>query len=141
MDNLHPKLLERVNSLLVRMKELGYNLRIVSGYRSFKDQDDLYAQGRTKPGKIVTNAKGGQSYHNYGLAVDLAFVIDGKISWDEKLPWSRLGMEGKQFGLEWGGLFKKFKDRPHFQYTNGFSLDVLRDLYNKNGLNKVWEII
>ena len=44
--------------------------------RTFKEQDDLYSQGRTRPGKIVTNAKGGDSYHNYGLAIDIVLLVD-----------------------------------------------------------------
>lgn len=138
---IHPELEKRIEALIVRMKELGYNVVITSSYRSFKQQNDLYAQGRTKPGKIVTKAKAGTSYHNYGLAADLAFVVNGKISWDEKLPWNLLGKEGKLFGLEWGGDFKSIKDRPHFQYTKGFTTNQLLQIYNKYNLKKVWEAI
>ena len=58
-------------------------VRIAQGFRTFKEQDALYAQGRTKKGEVVTNSKGGQSVHNYGFAVDIVLIIDGKIaSWD-----------------------------------------------------------
>ncbi len=63
-------------------------VRIAQGLRTFQEQDDLYAIGRTKPGKKVTNAKGGQSVHNYGFAVDIVLIIDGKTaSWDVKKDW------------------------------------------------------
>src|SRR6478609_5661733 len=68
-------------------------IRIVQGLRTIKEQDDLYAQGRTKPGKVVTNARGGSSFHNYGVAFDFAILLDKDkngsfetILWDENLP-------------------------------------------------------
>lgn len=138
----HPELDKRIEALIVRMKELGYNIVKTSGYRSFKEQDALYAQGRTKPGKIVTYAVAGSSYHNYGLAQDVAFLVNGKVSWDEKMPWNLLGKEGKLFGLEWGGDWKgKKRDRPHFQYTKGFTTGQLLQIYKKYNLKKVWEVV
>lgn len=83
-------------------------------YRSSDEQDALYAQGRTKPGKVVTNARGGQSLHNYRLAFDIAFKdARGRIVWD--VPhFRRFAAIAKANGLAWGGDWRSFKDYPHF---------------------------
>ena len=99
-----------------------------------KEQNELYQIGRTKAGKIVTNAKGGQSYHNYGMAFDLVLIIDGKqASWDtlkdfdgDKVSdWLECVEIAKSYGWEWGGDWAKFKDQPHFQKTFGKSIAEL----------------
>lgn len=141
MSDLHPILETKLNRLVQKMAESGWVVAVQSGYRSIEAQNKLYAQGRTKPGKRVTNAKGGRSYHNFGIAADVVFKVNGKWSWDDKLPWNKLGEEGKALGLEWGGDWKSIKDRPHFQYTNGLKLDNLNVLYKVGGLTKVWEAI
>ncbi len=89
-------------------------------YRSPEEQNELYEQGRSKPGKVVTNAKGGQSLHNYqpALALDIAFKsADGEVHWDLDL-FSKFAEIGKNFGLAWGGDWMKFKDYPHYQPPN-----------------------
>ena len=103
----------------------------------------LYAKGRTTPplGKanIVTNARGGQSWHNFGLAFDIV-VLDtiGKEDWDIRHPaWKAVAALGKSVGLEWGGDWVSFKDYPHFQYTAGLTLVQARQLMT-NGLPAVW---
>lgn len=105
--------------------------------RSLAEQNALYAQGRTKPGSIVTNAKGGQSWHNWGMAVDIALVLDtnkdGKFdtaSWDDKgdydadkhSDWMEIVAIFKKHGWVWGGDFKSIVDKPHFQKTFGLTL-------------------
>jgi len=99
-------------------------IRITQGLRTFKEQDELYAIGRTKPGKKVTNAKAGQSIHNYGLAVDICLMIDGKTaSWDtakdcdndKVADWYECVKIFAKYGWEWGGNWKTFKDLPHFE--------------------------
>jgi len=112
------------------------NIIITQAYRSIEIQNELYAQGRTKPGKIVTNAKGGTSYHNYGLAFDIAVMNkDGKtVNWsdicdtdhDNKKDYYEIGALGKSIGLEWGGDFKSIIDIPHFQLTYGLSIKDLQ---------------
>lgn len=72
------------------------------GYRSIEEQNALYAQGRTKPGNIVTNAKRGQSNHNYGIAFDVAIWNGNTIVWDR--DWNKIGTIGKSCGLEWGAI-------------------------------------
>jgi len=96
------------------------DVRITNAFRSWDEQDKLYAQGRTIPGSIVTNAKGGDSYHNWGLAFDASPYENGRISNDIK-KYKRMGQLGQQVGLEWGGNFISIVDLPHFQYTLGLN--------------------
>ncbi|AHL18993.1 endolysin [Listeria phage LP-083-1] len=93
----------------------GIGIIVSQGYRSIAEQNGLYAQGRTKPGNIVTNAKGGQSNHNFGVAVDFAIdlIDDGKIdSWQ---PSATIVNMMKRRGFKWGGDWKRFTDLPHFE--------------------------
>ncbi len=99
---------------------IGLKLRITQGYRSIAEQDAYYAQGRTSPGIIVTNAKGGESYHNYRLAFDVVQMINGKPNW-ERIP-NYIGSLGDSFGFEWGGNWQSIIDYPHFQMTFGQSI-------------------
>jgi peptidoglycan L-alanyl-D-glutamate endopeptidase CwlK len=100
--------------------------------RTFAEQNVLYAQGRTKPGKIVTNAKGGLSYHNYGMAIDIVLIANGAASWDSgkdfdadgKADWMEVVAIFKQFGWE-AGIDWKFRDAPHFQKSLGYSVRQL----------------
>jgi len=108
--------------------ELAIKLRITQGLRTFAEQDALYAKGRTVPGKIVTNAKGGQSYHNYGLAFDVVEIKNGQAIWNTN--WSAISKIGIRNGFEWGGDFKSISDKPHFQMTLGYSIPELLTLYN-----------
>jgi hypothetical protein len=116
-------------------------VRVTDGLRTFKEQDDLYAKGRTKPGDVVTNAKGGSSNHNYGLAVDLVPLDSkGQPNWKAKEEvWDAMGKVGKEHGLEWGGDWKKLVDRPHFQLPVGMGVKECRKIYDKGGLDAVWK--
>lgn len=135
-----PVIASRVVQMVEEALKDGVVLQVVQGLRTIAEQDALYAQGRTKPGQKVTNARGGQSMHNYGLAVDLAPVIDGKVSWNERhfrayREWS------KNVGLEWGGNWKSFVDLPHVQDTEGMNLAAVQKLYRAGGLQAVWNAI
>ncbi|GGF72738.1 hypothetical protein GCM10010912_17440 [Paenibacillus albidus] len=133
---LHPVVLAAAVALIERSYARGVNIVITQGLRTIEEQDALYAQGRTKPGKIVTNAKGGTSYHNYGLAIDFALLLpDGKsVSWDLKrdgdsdkvADWTEVVQEAKALGFKWGGDFVSIKDAPHFQITFGLKISQLR---------------
>lgn len=109
----------------------GLNVTILVSFRSWDEQDALYAQGRTQPGAIVTDAEGGDSYHNWGLAFDCAPVVNGVVAWDATDKFVEMGNLGQQVGLEWGGNWKTFVisivDMPHFQYTYGLSTEQLLD--------------
>lgn len=114
-----------------------YKMKITHGFRSFAEQNALYAQGRTdKSNPIVTNAKAGQSMHNYGLAIDICLVTpDGKKAvWDTKsdfdkdgkADWAECVEEAKKLGFAWGGDWKGFYDSPHFEMTGGLTLKDLQ---------------
>lgn len=127
IGKLHPSVRNEVEQII---NECNKNLtgraqvRIAQGLRTFAEQDEIYAQGRTTPGKKVTNAKGGQSIHNYGLAVDIVLIIDGKTaSWDTAKDWDNDKVADwyecvkifAKYGWDWGGNWKTFKDLPHFE--------------------------
>lgn len=121
INELHPKVKDKAQAFLDECKKAGLNVIIYSTYRDHESQNDLYAQGRTKAGKVVTKAKGGDSFHNWRVAFDAAPVINGKIDWNNTKAFERMGAIGKKVGLEWGGDWK-FKDMPHFQFTGGLSI-------------------
>ena len=128
-------------------------------HRSIAEQNALYAQGRTKlfdtNGNrlgIVTRAKGGQSYHNYGLAVDIVLLIDTDgngsyetASWDTKkdsdidgkTDWIECVAIFKKYNWEWGGDWTKFNDAPHFQKTFGYTTTQLQKLSTLNGYPQI----
>ncbi len=138
-NKLHPKIREEVLSLLKQVDVAlsgRADVRIVQGLRSFAEQDALYAKGRTKPGPIVTKAKAGQSYHNYGLAFDFALLIDGKeISWntskdydgDNKSDWYEVIAVFEKAGYKSG---KSFGDLPHIEKSFGLTWRQLLKKYN-----------
>lgn len=114
-------------------------------FRSFEDQDKLYAKGRSKPGKRVTNARGGESFHNYGVAADIAFYDEaGTITWPEtgdyQKLWTRYGEHAKKQGLEWGGDWKSITDRPHIEYHPGVtSASQLKAAHKRGGNEAAWD--
>lgn len=108
--------------MLILCKDKGIDVILTSTYRDKESQDALYAQGRTTPGKKVTNAKGGQSMHNWRVAFDVVPVINGKAVWNDDNLWNRVGEIGESVGLEWGGRWSKFIDKPHLQFTQGLTL-------------------
>ena len=126
LNDLQEPVRKRVNAFIRAAKAQGIDLLVTSTYRDFESQDALYAQGRTAPGKIITNAKAGESFHNYRCAVDVVPMICGKCCWDDAALWNKIGQLGKDAGLEWAGDWKTFKENPHFQYTGGLSLEQLR---------------
>lgn len=98
--------------------ETGIQLRVTAGYRSAAEQDALYASGRTKPGNIVTNARGGESLHNSGLAIDVVQMQNGRPNWTmSNSNWQAVGQIGGRLGMQWGGRWTGFVDRPHFQWN------------------------
>ncbi|CVF20162.1 MULTISPECIES: M15 family metallopeptidase [Pseudomonadota] len=129
LDDLLPPVRSRAQAFLAACKQEGIDILVTSTYRDLESQAALYAQGRTAPGKRVTNAKPGQSYHNWRVAFDVVPLRDGKAVWnttgaDGKL-WERIGQLGEAAGLEWAGRWKTFREYAHFQYTGGLSLAQL----------------
>lgn len=124
IDDLFPTLKRAAIELKRRMKQKGFDLSISSTYRDIEYQNSLYAQGRTKPGNVITNAKGGQSYHNYRLAFD---IIQNKKGSEYDLPFLQLaGKIAAKMGLEWGGNWQGFVDMPHMQWSDGLTLSDLQ---------------
>lgn len=127
LNDLLPAVKERVERFIKAADAAGIDLLVTSTYRDNESQNALYAQGRTTAGKIVTNAKAGQSFHNYRCAVDVVPLVNGKPVWDTKFQiWQTIGKLGKEAGLEWAGDWKTFKEMPHFQYTGGLTLAQLK---------------
>jgi len=150
---LHPKLrdeaLELYDEILASLTGSAI-CRFAYTLRTFAEQDALFAQGRSKPGKVVTNAKGGQSYHNYGLAIDIVLILDKDkngtfetASWDvksdfdgdKKADWMEVVQIFKRYGFEWGGDWK-FLDLPHFQKSFGKSIYELKSLHAAGKVDK-----
>lgn len=126
LNELHPKVKELAEQLIAECKKQGLNVLITETYRSVERQDALYAQGRTTPGIIVTNARGSDmsSYHQWRLAFDFCQNIRGK-EYDTTFM-NKVGAIGTKLGLEWGGSWTTFKDTPHFQYTYGLTIKQLK---------------
>ncbi|EAC2635979.1 M15 family metallopeptidase [Listeria monocytogenes] len=118
VSGMNKSVADKTRNVIKKMAKKGIYLCVAQGYRSSAEQNALYAQGRTKPGAVVTNAKGGQSNHNYGVAVDLClYTSDGKnVIWESTTSrWKTVVSAMKAEGFEWGGDWKSFKDYPHFE--------------------------
>jgi peptidoglycan LD-endopeptidase CwlK len=101
----------------------GIHIKIISGLRTYEEQDELYAQGRTKPGSKVTNARGGYSNHNFGIAFDIG-VFEGQKYLPDSVKYKAVGALGTDLGLEWGGNWKSIVDLPHFQLRPAWAVDL-----------------
>lgn len=135
-ETAHPILRDELKHVLreaQRLMPVGYVVRYTHVYRSIEEQDALYAQGRTTPGKIVTRAKGGSSYHNYGLAVDVVILKNGVPDWANKNEFNIVVSLFEARGWEWGGRWTSFPDAPHFQKNFGNNIAKLKTLKTKDG--------
>jgi peptidoglycan LD-endopeptidase CwlK len=133
---LHPIVEERSNQLIQQSAEKGIVILITDDFRSADDQDQLYEQGRTTEGNIVTHARGGESFHNFGLAIDFAIKTPSEnVIWDMqydgnqngKADWTEVVEMAKALGFEWGGDWAQFKDYPHLQMNFGLTLADLQN--------------
>lgn len=143
---LHPKVRDEASEIYAEIcKALTGKAfcRFTHTLRTFAEQDALFAKGRTQPGGRVTNASGGLSTHNYGLAIDIVIVRDGVALWDVKADydgdgkadWIEIVHIFKSYGWEWGGDWK-FYDAPHFQKTFGKSVRELLALHKANKVDE-----
>lgn len=136
LTDLHPLVARLAREFLALCKQNGIDLLVTSTYRDLESQADLYAQGRTKPGPRVTNARPGQSFHNYRVAFDVVPLANGKCVWDatgkNAALWQKIGGLGKSLGLDWAGDWDSFKELAHFQFTGGLTL---RDFQSGKTLN------
>lgn len=101
-------------AVIPAMAPEGVTVKIISGLRTYAEQDALYARGRTQPGPRVTNARGGYSNHNFGLAWDIGLFKGSRYLEESKL-YRTCGLIGRSLGLDWGGDWKSLSDEPHFQ--------------------------
>lgn len=147
LAKVHPELAIRVEALIESLAARNYDVRVVQGLRTIEEQNKLFNQprdGRDNDGdgrideadEKVTNARGGQSNHNYGLACDLCRFKDGQPDWNDLAAFKVIGQEAKRLGLEWGGDWK-FTDRPHVQ-LRGMSVKECQTTFAAGGLPKVW---
>ncbi|OCG63031.1 hypothetical protein A9G48_06720 [Gilliamella sp. wkB18] len=135
MALLHPRIRQQaINFINDVEKEFGVQLRVTTGLRTFDEQNRLYNQGRTTPGKIVTWVRGGYSYHNYGLAIDVIEIKNKKANWAEKVL-IRISSVGIRHGFSWGGDWKKQKDYPHFEITFNYKTSELLKKHEKGKLD------
>jgi peptidoglycan LD-endopeptidase CwlK len=123
IETLLPEVQPYARALVTKAAASGIAIKVISGLRTYDEQNDLYAQGRTKPGKIVTNARGGYSNHNFGIAFDIG-VFEGSRYVDESPKYKAVGVLGTDLGLEWGGNWKTIQDEPHFQLRPKWASDM-----------------
>jgi peptidoglycan LD-endopeptidase CwlK len=130
INDLDPIIQSKCRAHIAACAQENIDLLITCTYRTADEQQALYNQGRTKPGPIVTNAKPGQSMHQYRLAYDVVPLRNGKPVWDttgeDGVLWQKVGAAGKAQGLEWGEDWVGFKEMPHFQFTGGKPLSFFQ---------------
>jgi peptidoglycan L-alanyl-D-glutamate endopeptidase CwlK len=120
---LLPEVQPEARALVQKAALNGIRIKIISGLRTFAEQDALFAQGRTQPGPIVTNARGGFSNHNFGIAFDVG-VFEGTKFLPDSVKYKAVGVLGADQGLEWGGNWKTIVDQPHFQLRPSWAADL-----------------
>ena len=139
-SKLHPYLDVLLDKMLKECAKSGIYLIITEGIRTVQRQDELYAQGRTKPGVVVTRARGlsYSSQHQWGIAFDIAINDPNKL-YDDAL-FRKAAAIGKSVGLSWGGDWKSFIDKPHFYIGKwGPTTDVLKKKYGTPDVfKKTW---
>jgi peptidoglycan L-alanyl-D-glutamate endopeptidase CwlK len=141
LDDLATPAKIRALKFISAAKDAGIDLIVTCTMRDFDAQAAIYAEGRTReeldavglhdlkpaPGPIRTNARPGDSYHQYACALDVVPLRAGKCVWnttgaDGEL-WARLGAIGESCGLEWAGRWTgHMREMAHFQYTGGLVL-------------------
>lgn len=148
LANLYPRLADKIRNMYVMLQGEGIEIRVVQGLRTWAEQDALYAQGRTTPGKIVTNARGGFSWHNMGLAADLVPSQFGpgqpySPDWNSSHPaWKRMEAVAVSLGLVSGASWIRLVDAPHVEivgrFNEGAPDDEVRQLFTDGGMAAVW---
>jgi peptidoglycan L-alanyl-D-glutamate endopeptidase CwlK len=122
---LHPKIRDEAKEIIESLWALEIKVRVTQGLRTIAEQDALYAQGRTTKGSTVTQARGGYSFHNYGLALDFCLLTEKGASWSESIDtnhdneadWKQVVNAFIDSGWEWGD--RGYVDKPHVQKVFG----------------------
>lgn len=137
INTLHPMIRDNAINFINEVEDkLSIKLRITDALRTWNEQDELYKQGRTKPGKVVTWVKGGMSAHNYGLALDICKIDGSKAIWNmSDKEWNDIADISNKYGFSWGyDLWGK--DKPHFQNLFGNSLNSLMSVYSSGKVDE-----
>ena len=133
---LLPEVQPLARALIENAAAIGICIKALSGTRSYDEQNALYEQGRSQPGRIVTNARGGYSNHNFGIAFDIGVFESGRYL-DESPAYKAVGALGMKLGLEWGGNWKTIQDEPHFQLRPAWALNLSeRDMLTELRMRK-----
>ena len=120
---LLPEVQPLARAIVQKAASVGITIKIISGLRTYAEQDALYAKGRTEPGPIVTKAKGGYSNHNFGIAFDIG-VFEGSKYLPDSPKYKAVGALGVDLGLEWGGNWKTIVDQPHYQLRPNWAKEM-----------------
>lgn len=132
---LLPLVQRKADIFIAKCKERGLFIKIVSAYRGETEQNEKYAQGRTTPGSIITNAPYPKSLHNHGMAFDVCFVGNDPYPTDDT-KWKKIVEIAKPIGLTAGYNFTSFQDKPHFEFKGKYSYDQIANFdYKKEGFN------
>lgn len=128
LDELRPAVAVKAKEWLKRCTRDGIQVLVYNTYRTIEEQNAIYAQGRTAPGRKATNARGGRSWHNFRRAWDAVPMVNGLPDWScdfiHEHWWQVMIFHAREMGIEWGGDFTKFKgDWYHFQIRDGLTLD------------------
>ena len=126
IEDLNPKVAAMCKEFIAKCDAAGIDVLITSTYRDAASQTAIYNQGRTTPGRKVTNAKAGFSWHNYKCAFDFCPIKNGKAMWNDTATFVKCGEIAESCGLEWAGKWKSFKELAHCQYTGGLTMAQLR---------------
>lgn len=127
LDDLLPPVRTRAEAFRATCALNGLEVLIYCTYRSEEEQNALYAQGRTQPGRIVTNARGGESLHNHRCAFDFVPLVAGKPAWSDAALYRKAGIIAESVGLEWAGRWTgSLRETAHCQYTGGLTLAQIR---------------
>lgn len=126
LSDLHPRVASMCREFIAKCADNKIDVLITSTYRDNASQSALYAQGRTAPGRKVTNAKAGQSWHNWRCAFDFVPIVNGKAQWADTVTFSQCGVIAESVGLEWAGRWKSMKELAHCQFTGGLTLADLQ---------------
>ena len=131
LSDLLPEIADKCQAHIDACAAERIDLLITCTLRDFEQQTALYQQGRTAPGGIVTNARAGDSAHNYGRAYDVVPMRNGKPVWGtiadmDAALWRRVGELGESVGMEWAGRWKTFRELAHFQDLGGMTIASLK---------------
>ncbi|HYY14140.1 MAG TPA: M15 family metallopeptidase [Chthoniobacterales bacterium] len=137
---LLPEVQPYARALVTKATGMGITTKVISGTRTYAEQDALYEQGRSKPGKIVTKARGGYSNHNFGIAFDVG-IFDGPKYIAESPAYKAVGIIGIDLGLAWGGNWTTMQDEPHFELRPNWAAklsesDMLAELRSRKESGK-----